>query len=257
MNIIKNNFISNFAGAWIFYTIFPKLPFINPRFKNIAQFAPFLGLIIGYIQSLLYLVLKNNSWSTPASVSLCIVSGLLITGGIHADGLMDTIDGLYAGKRKMLKAMKDSRVGSFGVQAIILVALIQFSALSRIDNKILFVLPISLFWGRFSNLIYIERYKYLNKKTKSISHKKYWRGIKKEALLSLLLIPAIVIFYLLFIPSTIDLLKYLLLLIAGAFFSIKVPLLLGNKVGGFNGDTCGASILLTETIIIFTYSVFL
>ncbi len=257
MIIIKNNFLSNFAGAWIFYTIFPKLPFINPKFKNIAQFAPFLGLIIGSLQSLIYLFLKNNSWSNQSSVCLCLVSGFLITGGIHTDGLMDTFDGLYAGKRKMLNAMKDSRVGSFGVQAFFIVALIQFSALSRINNNIFLVLPICLFWSRFSNLIYINEYKYLNKKTKSISHKKHWRGIKKESTLSFLMIPLIVIIYLISTSTKIYFLKYMILLIVGGFFSIIVPKILGNKVGGFNGDTCGASIVLTETIILFTYSIFL
>ena len=176
---------------------------------------------------------------------------------MHNDGLMDTFDGLYAGKRKMLSAMKDSRVGSFGVQTFFIVALVQFSALSRINNNILLVLPICLFWSRFSNLIYINEHKYLNKKTKSISHKKHWRGIKKESTLSFLMIPLIVIVYLLSTSSTVDFLKYMILLILGWFFSIMVPRILGNKFGGFNGDTCGASIVLTETIILFTYSIFL
>ena len=138
MIIIKHNFLRNFAGAWIFYTIFPKLPLIKPKFKNIAQFAPLLGLIIGYLQCLVFSLLRNNAWSTEASTCLCIAFGYLITGGIHADGLIDTFDGIYAGKRKMLKAMQDSRVGSFGVLAIIVITLIQFSCISKIDNNIIF-----------------------------------------------------------------------------------------------------------------------
>ena len=49
-----------------------------------------------------------------------MASGYLITGGLHIDGLMDTFDGIFAGKKKRLKAMKDSKVGSFGVQACLL-----------------------------------------------------------------------------------------------------------------------------------------
>jgi len=104
------------AGSWIFYTTFPKIPLINPEFKNIAQFAPPLGFFIGTIQSYIFLFLRTNSWSIYASTLICLASGYLITGGLHLDGLMDTFDGIFAGKQKRLKAMKDSKVGSFGVQ---------------------------------------------------------------------------------------------------------------------------------------------
>ena len=179
---------------------------------------------------------------------------LLLTGGIHIDGLMDTFDGLYAGKRKMIKAMKDSKVGSFGVQAVLVIGLVQFAALSRIDRNILWVLPVSLFWGRFSNLIYINQHKYINKKSKTISHKKYWRGIKKEAIVSFILFLLIINFYLIYTDSFIELIKNFTINFLGLFVSFIVPSILGNKVGGFNGDTCGASIVITETIILLLYS---
>ena len=78
------------AGSWIFYTTFPKIPLINPEFKNIAQFAPPLGFFIGTIQSYIFLLLRTNSWSIYASTLICLASGYLITGGLHIDGLMDT-----------------------------------------------------------------------------------------------------------------------------------------------------------------------
>ena len=78
------------AGSWIFYTTFPKIPLINPEFKNIAQFAPPLGFLIGTIQSYIFLFLRTNSWSIYASTLICLASGYLITGGLHIDGLMDT-----------------------------------------------------------------------------------------------------------------------------------------------------------------------
>ena len=112
----KHSFLNNFAGAWIFYSIFPKLPFIEPKFKNIAQFAPLIGILLGLIQGSIYLIFQAFSWPIYASTALCIASGYLVTGGLHIDGLMDTVDGIYAGRKKMLKAIKDSRVGSFGVQ---------------------------------------------------------------------------------------------------------------------------------------------
>ncbi len=255
MKLIKKNLLNDFAGAWIFFTIFPKLPLIHPRFKNITQYAPLLGIIIGYTQSLIYIILKNNSWPIFACAPICIASGFLITGGLHVDGLIDTFDGLYAGKDKFIKAMKDSRVGAFGVQAIILVTLIQLASLMKIEDKLFHILPICLFWGRVSTLIYIDKFKYFNYKRKSLSHQKYWRGLNKESRLSIFIFILFVTYNLIFRDSYIILLKRLLLLLIGFLCSWRIPILLGDKTGGVNGDTCGASVVLTETTILFIYAV--
>ena len=257
MKLIKKNFLNDLAGAWIFFTIFPKLPLIHARFKNITQFAPFIGLFIGYIQSLIFIILKNNSWPIFASASICITSGFLITGGLHIDGLMDTFDGLYAGKDKFIKALKDSRVGAFGVQAIILITLIQLASLMKLEDKIFDVLPICLFWGRLSTLIYIEKFKYFNYKRKSFSHQKYWRGLKKESRVSILVLILLVSYNLIISATYILIFKKLLLFIIGFLFAWRMPILLGQKTGGVNGDTCGASIVLTETIMLFIYAIVL
>ena len=170
---------------------------------------------------------------------------------------MDTFDGIYAGRKRMLKAMKDSRVGSFGVQAIILTTLIQLSCLLKLGNQIIYALPICLFWGRFSTLFYIDKFKYISFKSKSVSHKKKWRGLKQESSLSIFLIILICIYYLSTQPSTYELILGLILLILGFTFSLNIPYFLGNKIGGFNGDTCGASVVITETIMLFIHAIFL
>ncbi len=245
------------AGSWIFYTTFPKIPFITPEFKNIAQFAPPLGFFIGTIQSFIFIFLRTNSWSIYSSALICLASGYLITGGLHFDGLMDTFDGIFAGKKKRLKAMKDSKVGSFGVQSLVFITLIQIACILRIQNLIIFVLPICLFWGRFSNLFFIEEFKYMSYKKKSISHKKFWNGFKKESLISIIFILIFISYQLVSITSQAILIKFLILILVGIFFSYSIPKILGNKIGGFNGDACGASIVLVETAMLFMYAILL
>tara|TARA_Y100001978_G_scaffold116463_1_gene103862 strand:+ start:225 stop:737 length:513 start_codon:yes stop_codon:yes gene_type:complete len=168
---------------------------------------------------------------------------------------MDTFDGLYAGKDKFIKAMKDSRVGAFGVQAVIFITLIQLASLMKIEDKIFQVLPICLFWGRVSTLIYIDKFKYFNYKRKSFSHQKYWRGLSKEFRLSILIIILLGSYYLIVSDSYTLILKRLSLLLIGFLCAWRVPILLGNKTGGVNGDTCGASIVLTETFMLFIYAI--
>ncbi len=245
------------AGSWIFYTTFPKIPLINPEFKNIAQFAPPLGFFIGIIQSYIFLFLRTNSWSVYASALICLASGYLITGGLHIDGLMDTFDGIFASKKKRLKAMKDSKVGSFGVQSLVFITLIQIACILKIQNLIIFVLPICLFWGRFSNLFFIEKFNYMSYKKKSISHKKFWNGFKKESLISIIFLLIFIASQLASITSQGVLIKFLILILIGIFLSYFIPNILGNKIGGFNGDACGASVVLVETAMLFMHAILL
>ena len=196
------------AGSWIFYTTFPKIPLINPEFKNIAQFAPPLGFLIGTIQSYIFLFLTTNSWSIYASALICLASGYLITGGLHIDGLMDTFDGIFAGKKKRLKAMKDSKIGSFGVQALVFITLIQIACILKIQNLIIFI------------LLFIA-YQFVS------------------------------------ITSQAILIKFLILILIGIFLSYSIPNILGNKIGCFNGDACGASVVLVETGMLFIHAILL
>ncbi len=254
--VIRKNLLNNFAGAWIFYTIFPELPFLKPRFKNIAQFSPALGLVIGLIQCLIFELLIISSWSPISSAIICLVSGYILTGGLHIDGLMDTFDGIYAKKKKRLKAMKDSRVGSFGVLAMITFSLIQLASIIELKNNLIFSLPICLFWGRFSTLIYIEKFKYISYKSKTLSHKKYWRGLKQEAIISILFLVIIIILNFLISNSYKDIIKNVSLLFISIVCSFQIPQILGKKLGGFNGDSCGACIIICETILLLTHAIF-
>ena len=233
------------------------MPFISPKFKNIAQFAPIIGFFIGLIQGLIYLILRNNSWSIYASVPICLASGYLITGGLHLDGLMDTFDGIFAGKNKCLKAMKDSQVGSFGVQSLFFITLVQIACLLKVQSQIILILPLCSFWGRFSTLIFIDKFKYITLETKSISHKKYWKGFKKESLVSIIFIFIFIFYFLMSHKSAQFIIQNLLLLLIGFFISYKIPKILGSKIGGFNGDACGASVVLVETTMLFIYAILL
>ena len=213
--------------------------------------------MIGIIQSCIFIFLRGNSWSIYPSALICLASGYLITGCLHLDGLMDTFDGIFAGKKKRLKAMKDSKVGSFGVLSLVFITLIQIACIIKIQNQIIHFLPICLFWGRFSNLFFIEKFKYVSYKKKSISHKKYWNGFKKESLISIIFILIFIAYRLFLFTSQEMIIKFLFLILIGIFLSYSIPNMLGNKIGGFNGDACGASVVLVETMMLFMHAILL
>lgn len=70
---------------------------------------------------------------TPGVVAVLVLATLaLLTGAMHEDGLSDTADGFFGGwtQARRLEIMRDSRVGTYGVLALLLVTLARWSALT-------------------------------------------------------------------------------------------------------------------------------
>lgn len=99
-----------------------------------VQAFPVAGLVIALGPALVLLLL---SWSRdpllPALLALLLQS--LLTGALHEDGLADAADGLGGGRDRdhALVIMKDSRIGSYGVIALVLSFGLRATALSALS----------------------------------------------------------------------------------------------------------------------------
>ena len=80
---------------------------------------PVVGAVIGLMIGMVWLGL-NELVSPLTSATIAVMVGVMITGAFHEDGLADTADSLggYTPERR-LEIMKDSRVGTFGVLALV------------------------------------------------------------------------------------------------------------------------------------------
>jgi len=89
----------------------------------------------------------------PAAAALLLTFTVVITGGLHLDGLADTADGLGGGRTAAdaLRIMKDSRVGAFGVLSLILALLLKFSLFLSLGDtggvRALILYPIISRWS--------------------------------------------------------------------------------------------------------------
>ena len=242
----------------MFYTILPQWPLIKPRFKRIARFAPLIGVLIGFFQSFFWLVLKYFDWPNISIALISTAISICITGGLHIDGLMDTADGIGAGPSKRIEAMKDSRVGAIGVQSLVIILILQIAAIIKLDFYAPFAFPIAAFWGRLSQIFAIENYEYIFNKEFGSIHQKYWRGISKEIRPSLIII---FIGIMLFLSTTNLILPNTLLLIycisSGLLTSILIPHFINKSLGGHNGDSYGAGLVITETTNLLLLSIIL
>ncbi len=130
--------IPSFALALSFLTIF-RLPGLATRTASPSELAasfvffPVVGAWLGVIWVLLTMALRPCLPSGVLAVLLTAVLAVL-TRGLHLDGLADLADGVGGGytPERRLEIMKDSRIGTFGGVALILILAMKIGALNAL-----------------------------------------------------------------------------------------------------------------------------
>lgn len=101
-----------------------------------AGWFPLVGLILG---GLLWVSHRLLSMAFPPLLSalLVLVTWKALTGGIHLDGLADTLDGLSGrDPQERLAIMRDSRIGVFGALGLVVGLLIGFLTLAELPGTV-------------------------------------------------------------------------------------------------------------------------
>ncbi|MDP4125517.1 MAG: adenosylcobinamide-GDP ribazoletransferase [Bacillota bacterium] len=143
-------------GFLIALTFLTRIPLPGPEdvtaeeFTRSYRYYPLVGLVIGLF---LWLVAKSLTHVFPplAIGALLLVVELILTGGIHLDGYMDSMDGLLSARspERILEIMKDSRVGAHASMALVGLLLLKFSlfaSLTATQFSILLVMPMLSRW---------------------------------------------------------------------------------------------------------------
>lgn len=230
--------LRDLAGAWIFYSVLPGWPRPAPRFERIARFAPWVAVVLGLLQAALWALLEGRV-PPLTQVALVLALSLWLTGGLHMDGAMDTADGLAAGDR-LLEAMRDSRIGASGAQALVVLLLLKGAALASLGANVPFVLPWAAFWSRVAPLVAMDRFPSLRPSGGGALHHRHWAGLAVELRPALLLLA-------LMIMATVRL-GWPTQGLWGVLPAVLVPLGLGRRLGGHSGDSYGACVEWSETL---------
>lgn len=118
------------------------IPCESEDFAKGPPWFPAVGWVIGGI--LFSAALLLNRLETPwMTAALLVALEVLLTGGLHLDGLADSFDGLYSNRERerILEIMKDSRIGSNGVLSLIGLLGLKVVVLASIPSE---ALPVAL-----------------------------------------------------------------------------------------------------------------
>jgi len=115
-----------------FLTVFPAGRSCGDRqdedMASCAAWFPVVGIITGCVLALSYDLL-SCVLPLPAVCALVLVLSVIITGGMHADGFIDTADAVASGadRGRMLDIMREGKPGALGIAAAILLFLSKFA----------------------------------------------------------------------------------------------------------------------------------
>ncbi len=103
--------------------------------RRATRYMPLVGIGIGLAAAAAF-ALASAGLPPAAAAVLALATTLLLTGALHEDGLADSADGLFGGRARddALRIMRDSRVGAFGVLALVAVLAAKLACLAALPN---------------------------------------------------------------------------------------------------------------------------
>ena len=104
------------------------------NFGRASGLFPVVGALVGFVAGVIFVTAVVIG--TPIWVASCLAIGatIALTGGLHEDGLADTLDGFGGGQslERKLEIMRDSRIGTHGAIALILSIVIRIATIASV-----------------------------------------------------------------------------------------------------------------------------
>ena len=249
--------ITSFCSGVIFYTIIPLPSQWTNNWSRIARWCPFVGLLIGLLLSIVDLFLNFCHLPSLTRTALIVAIWVAITGGLHLDGAMDAADGLsVTDPSRRLEVMKDSATGAFGAMAAVIILLLKTTALhdaTLADLPLWLVLISATGWGRWGQVVAIAYYPYLRETGKGSFHKDNL-CLPQDVLLGLLLLLGCSSFW--FFLTSLSWWEIISIAIGNLAIAILTGFYFARRFEGHTGDTYGAIVEWSETLILCWLTVF-
>ncbi len=249
-----------FLIALQFLTRIPVRLKDTPNEKQMASsqlYYPLIGLLIGAALVLLTWMLQDAP--TILSAAIVLTAWVLISGGLHLDGLADSADAWAGGLGdcdKTLAIMKDPSCGPVGVVSIVLLLLLKFAALhtlleasasASLFNLPMLVILIAPILGRtIPSLLFLTTPYVRQNGLGSL----LVAGLPRRGLIFVIVVVAISV---LLLAGGIG----LWLLLAVVIVFVLARRLMIQRIGGVTGDVAGALIEITETGVLVCVVLFL
>ena len=115
----------------------PKVEWKTENMRFVLCFLPLVGAVLGLLWYILFRLLIYIGAGTTARSCLLTALPILLSGGIHVDGYMDTMDARnsWGSREKKLMILEDSHIGAFSVIMTIVYYLLMLASVSEVNAE--------------------------------------------------------------------------------------------------------------------------
>lgn len=238
----------------IAFSMYSKIPMPHTDWneKNMRYamcFFPLVGAVIGFLYYLWFNISIALGINDILRSAIYVVIPVLVTGGIHVDGFVDTMDAYnsYQSIERKLEILKDSHIGAFALISCIMYFIINFGAVSEISSlNSVMIIALGFMLSRAFSALGIVKFK-------SAKDSGLARTFKDSSQKKIVMIT--MIFYIAFITITmiyIDLYEGIGAVIVTVLTFIYYKNMSYKKFGGITGDLAGFFLQVCELFIILT-----
>ena len=241
----QNRYVLDLLATVMFFTRIP----VNwshfsekaPDLTRAAWAFPLIGYFIGILSGGLGDILLFLGLPIFVASVIAVALSVFITGAIHEDGLADMADGFGAGgnSERINEIIHDSRLGTYGVIALILGILIRVGlVVSLVDLGYSLIIVLSIGFASGKMAILISR-NFFNLSDFAKTGSVFGSVTSANILIATIIWLTPLLF---FFP--------IFAILLGVFFSFCLIYIIGsratNLIGGITGDVLGATAFLSE-----------
>lgn len=238
-------------GFIIAFSMYSKIPMPHRQWKDedmkySMSFFPFVGAVIGAVAWLWLWLCKQVDIPEVACAGVGLAIPLLITGGFHIDGYMDTMDAIhsYGSKERKLEILKDSHIGAFAVIMLVLYVLLYVSGYSMISHTdTIRVYSLSFMLSRILSALSLLSFTKA-KDTGSLAQfaKTAGKGVRSVVITELIAVVALML--------VCDWLAGLTAILLAAFAFLYYAIFSRKNFGGITGDIAGYFLCVCELVMV-------
>lgn len=206
-----------------------------------AKYLPLVGGLVGVFTGGVIL-LTSHVFPEPLPVILGLAFAILLTGGLHEDGLADTADAFGGGytRERCLEIMKDSRIGTYGLLALIVTLALKATALAEVDPLSAAKVVIAGFAGaRAAAVLALASLSYAGGEAAKVSRT---TSEMTGSEIAVTVMTALIFGFLCLSPAV-----FLASAVVAGVAAAIVALIAHQKIGGYTGDVLGAIEQIFET----------
>jgi adenosylcobinamide-GDP ribazoletransferase len=232
----------------VMLTFFTRIPIpvrFNVEYEDYVKgigWVPLISVIIGLP---LYWIARFGTIFDQSVISaIVLLVYLFITGALHVDGMADTMDafGSNRSKERMLEIMKDSRIGSFGVLAIVVYAISMITIIPMVPFSALLLFPLT---GRTTALVCAKTNHYARDNGMGKSF------VDGASTFHILL--AFICYGITMLLTSAPYIQTLIPLIIAVSLTALLVKRMSGKIGGITGDVIGFSVEVSQVLYLFVF----